>query len=132
MRHLIRAAVLLAVVAGPLAADPAEGTWKTQEGEEGGYLHVAIAPCGAALCGTIAKAFDASGASSTAYPHLGKRLIWDMVPEGGNAYGGGKIWAPDTNKTYASKMELAGNRLKVKGCVAGGLVCRGQDWSRVD
>lgn len=91
MTSIIRAAALVALVASPLAADPVEGTWQTAEGESGGHLYVTIAPCGATLCGTIAKAFDAGGAPSPDYEYLGKALIWDMKAEGGNAYGGGKI-----------------------------------------
>ena len=118
-------------MAGPLAADSVEGTWRTAEGESGGHLYVTIAPCGAALCGTIAKAFKAGGDPSPEYENLGKALIWDMTAEGGNAYGGGRIWAPDTGKTYKAKMALSGQTLTVKGCVAGGVICRGQDWTRV-
>ncbi|MGV6847999.1 MAG: DUF2147 domain-containing protein [Marinibacterium sp.] len=125
------AMAIFASMAGPALADPAEGVWKTGEGEDGGYVHVQIAPCGAALCGTIAKAFDADGAASPDYEHLGRRLLWDMQAEGGGAYGGGQIWAPDTGKEYRSKMRLSGNTLRVKGCVAGGLICRGQDWTRI-
>lgn len=130
MTKLTRLAAVLALLASPLAADPAAGTWKTEDGKDGGFLHVVIAPCGSALCGTIDKAFDGTGAPSTGYEHLGKRLIWDMSPQGA-AYGGGKIWAPDTGKTYASKMQLKGAHLQVKGCVAGGAICRGQTWTRV-
>ncbi len=132
MIKLNRIVAALALVASPLAADPLAGIWKTAEGKDGGYLHVTVATCGAALCGTIDKAFDASGAPSAAYEHLGKRLFWAMSESGGNAYGGGKIWAPDTGKTYSSKMQLHGQTLKVKGCVAGGAICQGQDWTRVN
>ncbi|MBB95652.1 MAG: imidazoleglycerol-phosphate dehydratase [Rhodobacteraceae bacterium] len=122
---------LVAGLAWPAAADPVEGTWRTAPGKSGGYLNVTIAACGAALCGTIAKAFDASGNASGGYEHLGRKLVWGMSAQGGDAYGGGKIWAPDTGKTYASKMQLKGSVLTVKGCVAGGAICRGQEWSRV-
>ena len=105
--------------------------WKTAEGEEGGYLYVSIAACGAAICGTIDRAFDGDGAPSPDYGHLGKTLIRDMTADGGGAYSGGTIWAPDTDKTYRSKMALSGDALEVKGCVAGGLICRGQTWTRV-
>ncbi|MDC0738824.1 DUF2147 domain-containing protein [Cognatishimia sp. SS12] len=112
-------------------AEEATGLWQTEAGESGGYLHVEIAPCGTALCGVIAKAFAAGGSASQGYEHLGKKMLWDMQPEGAGKYGSGKIWAPDKNKTYKSKMRLEGNVLTVKGCVAGGAICRGQNWTRV-
>lgn len=130
MKKLILSAALGLGLAGMAAADPVAGIWKTAEGEEGGYLHVGIAPCGSAICGTINTAFDANGNMSPDYEHLGKQIIWDMTADGGGSYSGGKIWAPDSNKTYSSKMSLNGDTLTVKGCVAGGLICRGQDWTR--
>ncbi len=131
MKKLIISAVFALGFAGPALADAVSGTWKTAEGEEGGYLHVAIAPCGAAVCGTIKAAYDKAGSLSSGYEHLGKKIIWDMNVDGGGSYSGGKIWAPDSDKTYSSKMSLSGKTLTVKGCVAGGLICRGQDWKRV-
>ncbi|MFK7751465.1 MAG: DUF2147 domain-containing protein [Sedimentitalea sp.] len=131
MMKTVLSAVLGVTLAGTALADPVAGVWKTAPGDSGGYLHVKIAPCGSAICGTIQSAFEDGGARSTDYEHLGKRLIWDMAADGGGAYSGGKIWAPDNNKTYSSKMKLSGRKLVVKGCVAGGLVCRGQDWKRV-
>ncbi len=111
-------------------ADPVEGLWKTQPGDTGTYAHVKIAACGDRICGTIAKAFDSDGKEISS-PNVGKRMIWDMVPRGEGYYSGGKIWAPDRDKTYKSKMQLNGNRLKVSGCVLGGIICRGQTWTRV-
>lgn len=125
-------AVVLAASASMASADNAAGTWKTEPGDTGGYLHVAIAKCGAKICGTIKSAYDASGKKNASYEHLGKKMIWDMNADGGGAYSGGKIWAADKNKTYKSKMTLSGNKLTVKGCVAGGAICRGQTWSRVN
>ncbi len=128
---LIGVAMGLGIGTAALASDPVEGIWKTAEGEEGGYLFVQIKQCGSAICGTINTAFDKDGARDNAHEHLGKKMIWDMAPKGDGYYAGGKIWAPDSDKTYSSKMQLNGNTLTVKGCVAGGLFCRGQDWSRV-
>ncbi|MFA3918061.1 DUF2147 domain-containing protein [Ruegeria hyattellae] len=131
-KHVIlgaAAAVLMGTMAH--AEDPVDGLWKTQPGDTGGYLHVSIGPCGSAVCGTIDSAFSANGDQNVNYEHLGKQMIWDMVPEGSGKYGGGKIWDPESDKTYASKMTLSGSTLEVKGCVAGGLVCRGQDWTRI-
>ncbi|MEX0305151.1 MAG: DUF2147 domain-containing protein [Leisingera sp.] len=130
MKHLLAGAIL-AGLSGAAAADPASGVWKTEPGDTGGYLYVAVGPCGAAVCGTIEAAYSADGAEQAGYEHKGKRMIWDMASAGGGSYSGGKIWAPDSGKTYASKMSLSGNALTVKGCVAGGLICRGQTWKRV-
>jgi uncharacterized protein (DUF2147 family) len=130
MKHTILAAAALTALATVASADPVDGIWKTEPGDDGEYLHVSISECGSAICGTIDSAFDASGNEVLNYENNGKQMIWDMVPEGGGAYGNGKIWAPDRDKTYNSKMTLSGNSLTVKGCVAGGLICRGQTWSR--
>lgn len=129
--RLIGAVLGFGFSAGLAWAEGAHGTWQTEPGDTGGYLHVEISSCGAALCGTIAKAFDANGAVSGDYAHIGKPMIWDMAAAGGDAYRGGKIWAPDKDKTYRSKMSLKGDQLTVKGCVAGGAICRGQTWQRV-
>ena len=130
MRHFsaILAALLLGAGAAQ-AADPAEGLWKTEPGDSGGYLHVSVYGCGAALCGVIREAFDKSGTAQPGYDHLDKRMLWDMQAKGGGSYDGGKIWAPDRGKTYNSRMQLSGNKLTVKGCVFG--ICRGQTWTRV-
>ncbi|SLN19739.1 DUF2147 domain-containing protein [Ruegeria meonggei] len=131
-RHLILggiAAVLMS--ATTVAADPVDGLWKTGTGDDGGYLHVSIAPCGSAICGTIDSAFNSAGDQELNYEHDGKQMIWDMVPDGSGGYSGGQIWDPEADKNYKSKMQLNGNTLVVKGCVAGGLICKGQDWTRI-
>lgn len=123
MKKVLLAAVM-ALTAGVASADPVAGTWQTQTGETGGYLHVAIAPCGGSICGKITKVVNNDNTSI-----VGKRIIWDMKAKGNGAYSGGKIWAPDVDKTYRSKMALSGNALKVSGCVLG--ICRSQTWKRI-
>jgi len=131
MKHIILSAALGLGLASAASADPVSGTWRTAPGDTGGYLHVAIAPCGSNVCGTIKAAFDQAGVQDAGYEHKGKKMLWDMTADGDGYYSGGKIWAPDSDKTYSSKMQLSGSKLEVKGCVAGGLICRGQDWKRV-
>lgn len=116
---ILGAAFGLLAGAGALQADPLAGTWRTGSNDEGSYLHVTVKPCGAMMCGTIAGAYDKAGTASADYEHLGRKMIWDMENKGGGAYAG-QIWAPDTGKTYASKLSLSGNDLNVRGCVAGG------------
>lgn len=127
MRMILTAAVAAMAFAGAAWADPAEGTWKTQV-DDGAYAYVKVSPCGAKLCGTIARTFNASGEYKS--KNLGKKLVWDMTPAGGGAYKKGKVWQPSTGKTYSSKMALSGNTLKVSGCV--GPICKKQTWSRVN
>ena len=111
-------------------AEPVLGLWKTKPDDNGNFGHVQVQACGAAVCGTLVKAFDGSGAE-IASPNIGKQIIWDMKPAGGGAYGDGKVWSPDRNKTYNAKMMLSGNGLAISGCVLG--ICRdGGTWSRVN
>ena len=119
----------LILSAGMAAAQNAEviGTWKTQPDDNGNYGTVEIAPCGNAYCGVLTASFNGAGQAITS-EHTGKRILWDMVPNGGGEYSGGKIYAPDRDRTYNSKMSLAGNNLSVSGCVLG--ICRSQAWTR--
>lgn len=128
MRKTILTLAALALSAGAAWADPVEGTWKTQE-DDGAYAHVKIAPCGSGFCGTITRTFNASGEYKSA--NIGKQLIREMKPAGGGKYEG-KVWRPSNNKIYLGKLELNGNSLQMKGCVAGGLFCSSQTWGRIN
>lgn len=128
MKAVIFGALAGLALAGAALADPVEGTWQTKPDDNGNFGHVEMAQCGAHLCGTITKAYDSSGAAVSS-ANIGKKIVWDMSPKGDGTYGGGKIWAPDRDKTYKSKMALSGDALKVEGCVLG--ICRGQTWARV-
>lgn len=125
MKLAIAAALVL--LAGPALADPVHGMWQTQP-DDGAYAHVQMAPCGAAICGVIKRTFNASGEYKS--PNLGKKLVIDMVPGGGGKYAG-QVWRPSNDKIYVGKIELAGDSLKLAGCVAGGLICSRQTWTRV-
>ena len=57
-------------------------------------------------------------------------MIFDMVADGENKWDDGEIWAPDSDETYSSNMELKGDVLRVEGCVL--FICRGQDWTQVN
>ncbi|WP_284164475.1 DUF2147 domain-containing protein [Frigidibacter sp. SD6-1] len=129
MKKLALAAVVT-LAAGAAFADPVEGVWKTKPDDNGNFGHVQIAPCGAKLCGVLIKAFDSAGAEK-ASENVGKQIVWDMTANGDGSYGGGKVWAPDRDKTYKSKMSLSGDTLSVSGCVLGGAICRASDWTRV-
>ena len=121
-------AALAMVIATPaMAADPLEGLWQT-EPDDGAYAYVQIAPCGAALCGTMVRTFNSDGEYKS--ENLGRQLVIDMMPAGNGRYKG-KVWRPSNDKIYIGRINLSGNGLKMKGCVAGGLLCASQSWARV-
>ena len=126
MKRVVMALALSVGMAAPAFADAVEGVWKTQV-DDGAYAHVTISPCGTALCGVISRTFKGSGEYKS--ENIGKKLVWDMQPNGGGKYSGGKIWQPSTGKVFKSKMTLSGSSLKVEGCVA--VFCKKQTWSRV-
>jgi uncharacterized protein (DUF2147 family) len=128
MRKTIMAAVLVIMGAGGAMAEPLLGTWRTAPDDNGNTGLIQVATCGAQLCGTLVKSFDGAG-KEIASANNGKMIISETVSAGGGAYKG-KVWAPDRNKTYNSRLELTGNTLKVSGCVMG--ICReGGNWTRV-
>ena len=125
---MLRAAALFAAYTLPALADHADGTWRTQPNEDGAFLLIVIAPCesdAALSCGLIA-----GGENVEDETIFGEIMIRDMAHKGKGAFGDGTIWAPDDDKTYRSKMQVNGDVLTVKGCILGGIICRGQDWTR--
>lgn len=125
---ILSAALILGAAAA--SADPVEGVWQTPLDDNGHFGHIRIAPCGASLCGTLIRAYDGKGHRIES-ANVGRQIVWDMQPMGDGRYGKGKVWAPDRDKTYNSKMALDGEYLAVSGCVIG--ICRdGGRWKRVD
>lgn len=113
--------------AGAAFADPLEGNWRTPADDNGNSGIVRVAPCGAALCGTLVQAFDASG-TQLQTANIGRQIIFDTVAQGGGEYRG-KVYSPDRDATYNSRLTLSGNSLSVSGCVLG--ICRdGGTWTR--
>ncbi|MDW4497429.1 DUF2147 domain-containing protein [Sulfitobacter sp. D35] len=129
MRTILIATVATLSATAALAADPIYGTWQTAKDDNGNFGHIEVAPCGAKICGTLVRSYNPDGTQLQS-PHVGRQIIWDMQAQGGGAYAGGKVWSPDRDKTYNSKLALSGDQLKVSGCVIG--ICRdGGTWVRV-
>ena len=118
----------LTLVAAPVGADPLAGTWITPRDGKGIAAHIEVAPCGGAMCGTIARTYDAEG-HQVHTRNLGVRVFWDMVPAGSNQWQG---WAfvPLYKKNVRGEIAMQdANRIKVGGCL--GPVCQSQTWRRV-
>jgi uncharacterized protein (DUF2147 family) len=138
MRPLLLAA-LLALTAGPaLAAGPVEGEWLTQSGSG----KVKIGPCeghAERMCGAISWLRNPADATAkdTHNPDpklqgrtiLGMPMLWGFKAAGPSRWTGGKIYDPNSGKTYDSKLSVQPNgTLKVEGCIL--VVCQGQTWKR--
>lgn len=121
-------AAAIAAFASAASADALEGVWQT-EVDDGAYAHVTISPCAAAFCGQITESFKEDG-STFASENLGKTIVIDMVPQG-EGYYEGSVFRPSNGKTYYGTITLNGDKLKLAGCVAGGLICSKQSWARV-
>ena len=127
MRTIALAAAFALTAGAALAADPIEGVWQTQP-DEGSVALVQIAPCGGAFCGTIVRTFK--GQQEYPSPNIGKQIVIGMPPSGGGAYAG-KVLRPADNKVYNGKAQVSGSAMKLSGCVAGGLICKSQTWTRL-
>ena len=128
MKKLMTAFAALCTMATVAAADPLEGIWQTSKDDNGNFGFIQVAPCGAALCGKLVKSFDSAGAEISS-ENTGRNIISETVASGGGEYSG-KVYAPDRDKTYKSKLMLSGNQLSVSGCVLG--ICRsGGTWLRI-
>lgn len=123
-----------AAVATPALAADATGTWMRPSGTS----QIRISSCGSALCGQLVWLKDKSkkdvknpDAAKRSRSLLGVRTVYDMKPNG-NGEWKGKVYNAEDGKTYSGKMELtAPNKLKLSGCVMGGLICKGETWNRV-
>jgi len=128
MRKLMTMTAALSLLGGMAMAEPLLGTWQTAKDDNGHSGLIEVKPCGNALCGKLVKSFDANG-QEMASDNIGRNIISETVPVGGGEYEG-KIYSPDRDKTYTSKLVLQGDRLSVSGCVL--FVCRdGGTWRRV-
>jgi uncharacterized protein (DUF2147 family) len=111
------------------AAQPT-GVWRNPRNS----VHIRIQPCGPAMCGTVvwasaraqAKAREAGTANL-----IGAQLFRQLRPEGGSSWGG-RVFVPDLQRTVPGRLRVAGpNAVIASGCIAAGLVCRSQTWTRI-
>ncbi len=138
---VIVSAIALALIlnAPARAADPL-GTWFT--GDKKGK--VKIVNCGGAICGTLhwlAEPIDPQthqpktdknnkDASKQGRPLLGIPIVLSMKPSGGDKWEG-QVYNAEDGGIYTGSFTMTGaNSAELKGCVMGGLICKGQSWTR--
>ncbi|MEJ6395355.1 DUF2147 domain-containing protein [Gymnodinialimonas sp. 2305UL16-5] len=129
IKTTLRAAALAVLaMTGAAMADPSHGVWQT-EPDEGSFAHVQLSACGSAVCGTIIRTYE-NGGTPYQSPNIGRQIVIDMAPQGGGEYEG-SVWRPSNDRIYIGRMNLNGDQITLRGCVAGGLICARQTWVRV-
>ncbi len=123
MRHLISAAVTALTLVAATSAYAAEpfGTWtRPSTGTQ-----VSFYDCGGKLCGKVVGVKD-----QTKKDTVGKVIMTGAAKDGANTWKGDLLNLED-GKTYSGVVTLEGPKaLNLKGCALGGLVCKGETWTR--
>ena len=133
-------------VASIAPAQPAVSTSKAAEespvGEwlvEDGTARIRIEDCGKNLCGVVASAKNPNETDRRNpnpelrnRPIIGMPVLLNMKPAKSNLWEG-RIYNAKNGQTYTATISLDDpQKLRVEGCVFGGLFCGGQTWTRVN
>ena len=66
------------------------------------------------------------------YSLLGIPIVLNMAPTGGDKWEG-QVYNAEDGGTYTGSFTMTGaNTAELKGCVMGGLICKGQTWTRAN
>ena len=116
-----------------LAAEPT-GEWRVANGA----ANIRIDDCGGALWGIISwekqPGVDSHNPNpgERSRPTLGLPILRAMRPTKPGLWEG-EVYNAENGQTYSSRISLtAPDVLRIEGCVLGGLICGGQNWTRVN
>lgn len=124
------------LLAGPAAqAQPetadAFGVWRNPKDN----VRVEIRPCGAAACGTVIWASPKAQAKAreAGTPSLvGTQVLKNLELDERRGVWRGKVFVPELNRNFTGIAEpVDATRLRAKGCVIGGFLCKSQVWTKV-
>lgn len=132
-KFAVATALLVSLGAGDAVAggDPT-GVWIRSSGS----AKIRIDKCGGALCGTVVwereprKDLHNPDPGKRNEPVTGRRVLLGMKPAGDDKWQG-EVYNAEDGKTYTGWVTMvAADRLKLQGCVLGGLICKSDTWSR--
>jgi len=106
------------------------GVWRNPRNS----VHIRIQPCGRDMCGTVVWASPSAQqkARAAGTPNLiGAQLFRQLRREDSSSWAG-RVFVPDLQRTVPGRLRVRSrNAVEARGCVAGGLICRSQTWTRV-
>jgi uncharacterized protein (DUF2147 family) len=108
--------------------------WSGYWTNESASVVVLIAPCGDnAWCGTVQSASKKAQADTRrggTSELVGTELLHHFRPVAPGRWKG-RLFIPDLNRRSSAEIrQLDANRLEVRGCAIGHLLCRSQVWAR--
>jgi uncharacterized protein (DUF2147 family) len=127
------AASLLASMTAAMGFEPPQpfGIWRNSKDS----VHLDISRCGEALCGRVVWANDKAKADARkggTDPLIGTELLRNFRTDGKGRWRG-KVFVPDIGQTfYGTITPIDTSRLKARGCLFAGIVCRSKIWIRVE
>ena len=122
MKTLLPIAMTFALsLAGLAHAASPMGQWARGDGN----AKVRIAKCGANICAT--NTWIKAGTPSE---KAGDVLVMKIKPVSDNQYSG-SAYDPQRKMSYKITLVLNGSSMTTKGCVLGGLLCKGVSWSKI-
>ncbi len=111
------------------------GDWRTPGGSV-----IRVASCGDAICMNVVKvAPDATETQDKLNPDLslrtrplcGLRIGEGFRPETETSASGGKVYDPESGKTYSGKVERKGDTLRLRGFIGVSMFGRTEVWSSI-
>ena len=106
-----------------------EGEWINQAGS----VIVRIAPCESGLCGTVSWASETAqkdAARGGTALLVGTEVMYAFVPVGEGRWQG-RLFLPDVRRRVKATLRWdASDRIAIRGCEFGGVICRTQYWWR--
>jgi uncharacterized protein (DUF2147 family) len=133
VKRLMTAAMLSLCSIGMASAQSPLGEWAVHDGT----AHIRIVACGNALWGVINWTKGPPGKDEN-NPDPAKRdrsvmgmpILINMKRE--EQQWAGQVYNAQDGETYSSYISLRSpDVLRIEGCVFGGLICGGEDWTRV-
>lgn len=121
---------LLVAVATQTGGENLGGYWANGSGS----VIVSMQPCAdEGWCGKVQWASEEAQADAARHGTatlVGIELLHGFVPVEAGRWKG-RLFIPDLNKRARAELQrIDDNRLRVRGCTVGGLICKSQIWTR--